>query len=61
MRYLTASNVAAVIGANPYCSVKQVFRKYVLKQDGSSNYFTRKGIEWSRLLHRNLWSMSVCP
>lgn len=61
MRYLTASNVAAVIGANPYCSVKQVFRKYVLKQESGSNYFTRQGIEMEPFIAQKFVEQVMLP
>lgn len=61
MRYLTASNVAAVIGANPYCSVKQIFKKYVLKEPGASNYFTRKGRDMEPFIAQKFVQATMLP
>lgn len=42
--FLTASNVAAVLGMNPYCSVKTILDKYTRPfVPAPDNYFTKKG------------------
>jgi putative phage-type endonuclease len=44
-QYITASNVSAIIGANPHCSQRMVFKSYFTKnRAGAGNRFTRKGI-----------------
>jgi putative phage-type endonuclease len=43
-QHLTASNVAAVLGLNPYQTRQKVYEKYTNPQEPSiDNYFTRRG------------------
>jgi len=42
--YLTASNVAAVLNMNPYCSLRSVLEKYMQPYtEGPDNYFMKQG------------------
>ena len=60
-RYLTASNVAAVLGCNPYCSQRAVFQKYVLRDSGKDNYFMRQGREYEPFIARKFVQYTQIP
>lgn len=61
MNYLTASNVAAVLGHNPYCSPQNAFKRYVLKTQSGGSKATRKGQEMEPIIARLFVERSNLP